>query len=794
MYTVGGHLSGVTSTTWIDRTMFYLSDRPVSGEGLMGSSPPKEISASSPHLPQQSRETVSSLSQKKVRPLAEAQSHRAKTGKYIEYKLRHEPVAARTWIGKIPIATNLHVHLGGALKAHQMVCLAERHNRYFDTERLRFYKERSETSVEASTMKVAGYALSRLEEAIGLHTTAKKASRPNNQYKFFKQVFPVFDSLLCSGVLLEEAVEIYLEGVVQDCPSLSYIELMHEGSVTCPDSFIDSPREEELAKRLKAVDYSLLKSTLEDSDLSMAEVRSRWHQSGKPHQALLAEIRDYLEERLAQFTALAHDYEPLQERIREYNQCDHYFAKNGEPPLSDVTRSITVRFLRELDRETPLVGFLWNSLCAYWLIQNTKIVSGLSPVGPEYTPSACDHFRFQMVVLRFIKEKMQRRRCYSIHAGEVPKEKEPLRDRLLETLLALPDRIGHGFSLDGETQIEAYYKELKERSIIIEVLPTSSQQLSGYLPKNHPIDHWRTRGIKTTPGTDDDGCFCNTIKGEVVKLMTEYGQPYGYIVEMLRNGLMGAFACDEPEHFYKRSSKDGLIILQQPYSNAIYGSRPQSEAWWKQRVAERPWLSKVRALEEALRSLEKEANAEFDKELVDGFIRLFETSFFQEGSNPSPRYSHKSWITLDQAEEWHLSTVQQAESQPSSPGQFFTSMQSATAIHREVTTSEGASLVLNGSGVRWYEEGHSSLYAQVAAKSSPSLWLIGDLFAFSLQDSNRGLPYPEQIKQFVEKFQKTYGVGIEVITHRADWSHIRKQVQKTIQHQQKQGQQEPEGI
>ncbi len=190
------------------------------------------------------------------------------------------------------------------------------------------------------------------------------------------------------------------------------------------------------------------------------------------------------------------------------------------------TYPIAVRLILQIGRdETPPVA---EEILELALAYRERGVVGLDLAGDEVNYPA---HRLAHLFRRARQEGLG----VTIHAGEVGGAAN-VRDALL---LFHAQRIGHGIHALENSEV---VRLLRERSIALEVCPTSNLQTGAiYSLSHHPLPDMLALGLRATLNTDDPSISDTTLTDEYLVAFTAMGLGLKQIRTMVFNALEAAF-------------------------------------------------------------------------------------------------------------------------------------------------------------------------------------------------------------------------------------------------------------
>ena len=213
-------------------------------------------------------------------------------------------------------------------------------------------------------------------------------------------------------------------------------------------------------------------------------------------------------------------------------------------PQADPGCKVTVRYLAQVIRVFPREQVFAEILFATLQIKSDPRVVGLNLVAPEDDPVTLRDYTAQMRMIGFLTNT-GRATNVALHAGEVVLglvPPEDLRFHIRQAVeLAGAKRIGHGTGIAWEDDATGLMAQMAQRKILVEINPTSSEQILGIAGKDHPFPVYRRMGVPVALSTDDPGVSRIDLSHEYQRIARDYGLGYRDLKALARNALEYSF-------------------------------------------------------------------------------------------------------------------------------------------------------------------------------------------------------------------------------------------------------------
>lgn len=232
------------------------------------------------------------------------------------------------------------------------------------------------------------------------------------------------------------------------------------------------------------------------------------------------------------------------ERLDQAEARERELLRCGTPQ-ADPGCAVTARYLSQVIRVFPREQVFAEILFATLLMKADPRVVGLNLVAPEDDPVTLRDYTAQMRMVGFLTDT-GRASNVALHAGEVALglvPPEDLRFHIRQAVeLAGAKRIGHGTGIAWEDDSVGLMTEMAQRKVLIEINPTSSEQILGIAGKDHPFPVYRRMGVPVALSTDDPGVSRIDLSHEYQRIARDYGLGYRDLKALARNALEYSFA------------------------------------------------------------------------------------------------------------------------------------------------------------------------------------------------------------------------------------------------------------
>ena len=229
------------------------------------------------------------------------------------------------------------------------------------------------------------------------------------------------------------------------------------------------------------------------------------------------------------------DTDAIEARSRQVMGCGAPAAQPG--------CQVTVRYLAQTTRVLSLPEVFAQAQLAVALIHRDHRWVGVQTVAPEDDPAALRNFDAEMRIFDFLTDH-GRSTPLALHAGELTlayATPGDLADHVARSVrVAGARRIGHGVDIAHEDGAEALAAEMAASKVLVEINPTSNDDILGVKGAQHPYAWLRARGVPTALSTDDPGILRIDLSHEYERAARE-GATYGDLKASARNAIAFSF-------------------------------------------------------------------------------------------------------------------------------------------------------------------------------------------------------------------------------------------------------------
>lgn len=416
----------------------------------------------------------------------------ASTARRFEEARRDEP-SLIAFLKGMPKGGDLHVHVGGAIYAENLLDNALKRGLFFDPATSLFETKDKPGRIPAAKF-LEGDAGDYLTQFLDKASMRGYRSGMSGHDHFFR-AFGILDNA-GEGMSAEEPnAEVIRRAKAQN---VQYLELM---TSVAPESAY-----EPLFKDIPPVDH--------------------------PEQALAT-----LKPKLDAFVKAAK---------ASLDQRDKSLAALVGVPsrITSATGAITVRYIVAASRLAPDNEFFVDIAAGMALMKADRRVVGVNILAPEDHPFARTHFEAQMRLMDALWWHF-RKPNITLHAGELTLDispMEPMLSRIRKSIqVGHARRIGHGVSIAWEDDLPNLLKKMRDEGIAVEICLTSNDGILGVKGDRHPFNLYRKAGVPITLNTDDEGVNRSNLTMEFVRAVRTYRLSYREVKALVRNSVEYSF-------------------------------------------------------------------------------------------------------------------------------------------------------------------------------------------------------------------------------------------------------------
>lgn len=445
---------------------------------------------------------------------------------------KKNPGALRAFLYKMPKGGDLHVHLGGAVYAENVIDAAAHGTVCVDTTSMKLVTAKA-TTRSLPPQPVCGDSMVRASEALAdqklydalINSFSMRSFVPMPGFSGHDQFFATFDKF--SAGMKAKPAGYWVDEVATRAASQNeqYLELM------------------------------------QTPDLSRAVALSKkvdWH--GDVNAAIASLNKDELR---AAVEADAKELEAAETDRRQLEQCN---TSTPKPACK-----VQVRFLFQVLRAMPEPLVFVQTLLAFEVANSSPNVVGLNFVQPEdyYLSMSQYHEQMQFIgALHALYPKVH----ISLHAGEIWQglvAPDGLRFHIREAVeIAHAERIGHGVDVMYEDDANALLKEMAAKHIMVEINLTSNDVILGIKGASHPLASYLAARVPVALSTDDEGVSRIDLTNEYQRAVLEQGATYTQLKAMARTSLEHSFMTETDKAAALKEFDARVKVFETSFSSA----------------------------------------------------------------------------------------------------------------------------------------------------------------------------------------------------------------------------------
>jgi adenosine deaminase len=460
--------------------------------------------------------------------LAAAQTAEQKTARYLD-SIRKQPPLLLAFLHDVPKGGDLHVHLGGAVYAEDLIDFAASDNLCIDRTTSQLIAPPCD-SCEKYTSKPSircAYGDHILYNQI-IDAWSMRNWRPGDE-SGHDHFFATFDKYgLASHNHVAEMVATVINRAARE--HVQYIEIMHTA---------DGGAALELGMKI-------------GGDADFAKMRE---------QLLAGGLREIA---AATSQTLAEDGAKVQKELK----CG---TPDAEPGCA-----VTVRYLYQVLRGLPRPAVFAQILLGFELASTDSHFVGLNLVMPEDWYVPIHDFNEHMAMLEFLHSVYPKVHI-SLHAGELGMGLVKPEDLAFHIRASIErghaERIGHGVDVMQEKDPIGLMKEMAAKNVLVEINLTSNDQILGVSGDDHPLPIYMKYGVPVAISTDDEGVARSDMTQEYLRAVEGYRLPYTELKRMTRQSIAHSFL---PGESLWASTKTGFRPITACASGTLGTDKPSS--------------------------------------------------------------------------------------------------------------------------------------------------------------------------------------------------------------------------
>lgn len=434
---------------------------------------------------------------------------------YLE-SVRHSPPLALAFLREMPKGGDLHIHLGGAIYAEDLIDFAAQDKLCIDKSTMTAVGGECDASCGPQATKPASSCAYRDQNFYNSIIDAWsmrnwERGRESGHDHFFASFYK-FD--LAAKNHMGEATARAMERAAAD--HLQYLELMHT---------IGGMQSAELGAKLGfEPDFAAMREKLLSAGLKSAVAAAR--------------------EELNKENAAARKMLGCSDGVDPWSDERPRSSMTAHNSSSPMGCEVTVRYLYQVLRGLPPEEVFAQILTGFELASVDARVVGLNLVMPEdwYIPMRdFDLHMWMLDYLHGIYPKVH----ISLHAGELAMGLVPpegLSFHIRHSIeLGHAERIGHGVTVMNEHNAVPLLQEMAKRKILVEICLTSNDMILGIKGDNHPLPVYRKYNVPVALATDDEGVSRSDMTHEYQRALETYNLSYVDLKRMARQSLEYSF-------------------------------------------------------------------------------------------------------------------------------------------------------------------------------------------------------------------------------------------------------------
>ena len=213
-------------------------------------------------------------------------------------------------------------------------------------------------------------------------------------------------------------------------------------------------------------------------------------------------------------------------------------------PEAEIGCNVKARFIYQVLRGIPHEAVFAQILLGFELASSDPQFVGLNLVMPEDWYVPIHDFNQHMAILDYLHGVYPKVHI-SLHAGEIAMGLVPPEDLAFHIRASVEsghaERIGHGTSVMEEKDSIGLLKEMAERNVLVEINLTSNDLILGVSGEDHPLPVYIKYGVPVALATDDQGVSRSDMTHEYLRAEETYGFSYGELKRMARQSLEHSF-------------------------------------------------------------------------------------------------------------------------------------------------------------------------------------------------------------------------------------------------------------
>jgi adenosine deaminase len=213
-------------------------------------------------------------------------------------------------------------------------------------------------------------------------------------------------------------------------------------------------------------------------------------------------------------------------------------------PTAELGCSVELRFIHPVIREGEPATVFAQFIVAWKLMSDEPLMVGANLVGPEDGRIALRDYTLHMRMIDFLYKTIGPHNI-SLHAGELTLDivrPEDLSYHIRQAIeIGHAKRIGHGVSIEYETDMDGLLELMVKNKILVEINLTSNATILNVTGQQHPVILYRKWHVPFALSTDDAGVSRIDLTNEYVQFVRDYDVSYTELRDVDRNSLTYSF-------------------------------------------------------------------------------------------------------------------------------------------------------------------------------------------------------------------------------------------------------------
>lgn len=205
---------------------------------------------------------------------------------------------------------------------------------------------------------------------------------------------------------------------------------------------------------------------------------------------------------------------------------------------------INYRYLYQIMRNGPINAVFSKIQEAFMVANQNPMVVGINIVEPEDGYYSLHDYQEHMKIIAYFHKRYPAVNI-TLHAGELNQGLVPPKDLLFHIKDAIEigqaQRIGHGADIAFEDNAEKTLQEMAKKHIYVEINLTSNEQLLNMKGDEHPLPLYLEYNVPVGLSTDDPAILRTDLSNEYFLAAKRYHLSYDTLKQMIRNTIAYSF-------------------------------------------------------------------------------------------------------------------------------------------------------------------------------------------------------------------------------------------------------------